>query len=92
MMEAGLLAEVERVHAAGMSRTASQALGYKELIDHLEGRIGLDEAVERVVVRTRQLAVRQLRWFQRDPRIRWVDVDDDPVADAAPLVEAILTG
>ncbi len=92
MMAAGLLAEVERVHAAGMSRTAAQALGYKELIDHLEGRVGLDEAVERVVVRTRQLAVRQLRWFQRDPRIRWVDVDDDPVVDAAPLVEAILTG
>jgi tRNA dimethylallyltransferase len=92
MMAAGLLAEVERVHAAGLSRTAGQALGYKELIEHLEGRVGLDEAVEQVVVRTRQLAVRQLRWFGRDPRVRWVDVDDDPVADAAPLVEALLTG
>jgi tRNA dimethylallyltransferase len=87
MMIAGLLAEVERVHAAGMSRTAAQALGYKELIEHLEGRMGLEEAVEQVVVRTRQLAVRQLRWFGRDPRIRWVDVDD-----AAPHVEALLTG
>ena len=37
-------------------------------------------------MRTRQFAVRQLRWFQRDPRLRWVDIEDDPVAEAAPIV------
>ena len=90
MMAAGLLDEVERVHAAGMSPTASQALGYKELVDHLEGRCDLDEALAAVVTRTRQFAVRQERWFRRDPRIRWIDVEDDPVAEAAPAVIDVL--
>ena len=86
MIEAGLADEVERLLERGMSRTARQALGYKEMIDHVEGRISLDEAADLTVLRTRQFAVRQLRWFQRDPRLRWVDVEDDPVAAAAPAV------
>jgi tRNA dimethylallyltransferase len=86
MISDGLLEEVQRVLGAGMSRTARQALGYKELIDHLEGRVTLDEAVATIVVRTRQFAVRQERWFRRDPRIRWVDIADDPVAETLPVV------
>jgi tRNA dimethylallyltransferase len=86
MISGGLLEEVQRVLVAGMSRTARQALGYKELIDHLEGRVTLDEAVATIVVRTRQFAVRQERWFRRDPRIRWVDIADDPVAETLPVV------
>ena len=58
-----------------MSRTAAQALGYKELLAHLDGAMTLDDSVELIVVRTRQFAVRQLRWFRRDPRVRWVDVE-----------------
>ena len=85
-MAAGLLAEVERVAAGGMSRSAGQALGYKELVDHLDGRVGLAEAVATIVSRTRQFAVRQERWFRRDPRIRWIDVDRDPVAEVASIV------
>lgn len=90
MIEAGLLAEVARLHAApgGLSRTAAQALGYKELIAHLDGACSLAAAVEQVVVRTRQFAVRQLRWFGRDPRVRWVEVVHDPVAEAVPAVLA----
>ncbi|MFM7685171.1 MAG: tRNA (adenosine(37)-N6)-dimethylallyltransferase MiaA, partial [Actinomycetota bacterium] len=82
MVAAGLVHEVEALLAApgGLSRTAAQALGYKEVIDHLEGRCGLDEAIESVIVRTRQFAVRQERWFRRDPRIRWVSIEHDPVA------------
>lgn len=92
MLADGLLAEVERLLAApgGLSRTAAQALGYKELIEHVEGRTSLDAATEQIVVRTRQFAVRQLRWFRRDPRVRWVDVEHDPVAEAAPTVLAAL--
>ena len=92
MIDAGLPAEVERLLArpGGLSRTAAQALGYKELIDHLAGSATLDEAVEQIVVRTRQFAVRQLRWFQRDPRIAWVQVEHDPVAEAAPAVLAAI--
>jgi len=90
MMDAGLLAEVAGLHGAGLSRTARQALGYKELIDHLEGRATLAEATAATVLRTRQFAVRQERWFRRDPRVRWYDVECDPVAELAPVVIAAL--
>ena len=86
MMSAGFLDEVADVLACSPSRTARQALGYRELIDHLEGRCTLDEAVALTIRRTRQFAVRQDRWFRRDPRIRWVDVEQDPVAEALPLI------
>ena len=91
MLAAGLLDEVARVAAGGLSRTAAQALGYKELIEHLEGRSTLDAAVDSIIVRTRQFAVRQDRWFRRDPRVRWIDVDRDPVAEAVPAVVDALT-
>ena len=88
LIDAGLVDEVTALRASGMSRTARQALGYKELLAHLEGHDSLDAAVAQIVVRTRQFAVRQLRWFQRDPRVRWVDVVDDPVTESAPIVAA----
>jgi tRNA dimethylallyltransferase len=90
MMAAGLLAEVEHLCATtSLSRTARQALGYKELIDHLEGRVTHDDAVTAIVTRTRQFAARQMRWFRRDPRIRWLDIEHDSL-DALPAVEEAL--
>ncbi len=88
MMEAGLLAEVEALLAerAPMSRTARQALGYKELVDHLQGRASLHQAVNTILLRTRQFAVRQERWFRRDPRIRWVTIEHDAVAEVVPIL------
>ncbi len=85
-MAAGLVDEVARLAGRGLSRTARQALGYKELLDHLDGRMSLDEAIAAIVVRTRQFAVRQERWFRRDPRVRWYDIDRDPVSEVAPAV------
>lgn len=90
MLAAGWLNEVAALAETPLSRTASQALGYRELLDHLAGRCSLDAAVEATVLRTRQFAVRQLRWFRRDPRVRWVDVEHDPVAEVAPVVDAAL--
>jgi tRNA dimethylallyltransferase len=83
-MDAGFLAEVERLRSRpeGLSRTAGQALGYRELLDHLDGRSTLDEALDLAVRRTRQFARRQRAWFRRDPRIAWMEVDDP--ADALP--------
>lgn len=74
----GWLDEVRelRGRSPGWSRTAAQALGYAELSAHLDGDCSLDDAVDAIVVRTRRFAVRQLRWFGRDPRITWFDVDD----------------
>jgi tRNA dimethylallyltransferase len=89
MMAAGLLDEVARLSTHGLSPTAGQALGYKELIEHLDGRLGLDEAVAAIVSRTRRFAARQDRWFRRDPRVRWIDVDAtaaDPLAEVRSCV------
>jgi tRNA dimethylallyltransferase len=74
-LAAGLLDEVRtlRARADGLSLTARQALGYKELMAHLDGACSLDEATERAITRTRQFARRQERWFRRDPRITWID-------------------
>jgi tRNA dimethylallyltransferase len=86
MVADGLVDEVRRLAELGMSRTAGQALGYKEVIASLEGRISEDEAIDMIITRTRQFAVRQERWFRRDPRVRWIDVEHDPVAEATPAV------
>lgn len=91
MVDAGLVSEVEGILSSrGFSRSAGQALGYKEIVAHLRGDVTLDEAIEQVVVRTRQFAVRQLRWFHRDPRVTWIDIASDPVAEAVPAVLAAL--
>ena len=71
----GFLDEVRRLHddRRGLSRTARQALGYKELLDHLDGRSALDDALGLAVRRTNRFARRQGAWFRRDPRISWLD-------------------
>jgi len=74
----GFLDEVQRVRHA-MSRTARQALGYRELLAHLDGACTLDEAVEAATGRTRQFARRQRSWFRRDPRITWMGGPGNPV-------------
>lgn len=68
-----------------ISRTAGQALGYRELWSHLAGASTLDEAIELAIVRTRQFAVRQERWFRRDPRIRWLTPDEAMTISAESL-------
>lgn len=75
MMEAGLLDEVRRLAALDppASRTARQALGYRELLRHVEEGAPLGECIGEAVTRTRRFARRQEVWFRRDPRIRWVD-------------------
>ncbi len=77
MMNAGWLDEVTQLATAPIGRTAAQALGYRELLDHLRGRSSLDEAVGQTVIRTRQFAARQIRWFRRDPRINWHEIRAD---------------
>jgi tRNA dimethylallyltransferase len=82
MMTAGFLDEVQQLRKDGnMSHTAKQALGYAELLRHLEGKCTLEQAVGDIVIHTRQFAVRQERWFRRDPRITWVNIERDPVSE-----------
>lgn len=91
MVADGLVAEVQALAAepAGLSPTARQALGYKEIIDHLEGRASLEKAISLIVQRTRQFAVRQDRWFRRDPRIRWIELVESPL-EAFPLLRSLM--
>ncbi|OGX41412.1 MAG: tRNA (adenosine(37)-N6)-dimethylallyltransferase MiaA [Omnitrophica WOR_2 bacterium RIFCSPHIGHO2_02_FULL_68_15] len=86
MVEAGLVEEARGLHAAGVSRTAAQALGYKELFAAFEGRWSMDEAVARIQHDTRRYARRQLTWFRRDPRITWL-TPADLLQQVLPLVE-----
>ncbi|MEX2275954.1 MAG: tRNA (adenosine(37)-N6)-dimethylallyltransferase MiaA [Actinomycetota bacterium] len=74
MVDRGLIEEVRTLVARGFGRwlTSSKAIGYAEIAQHLAGEGTLDEASEATVRRTRSLARRQLSWFARDPRIRWV--------------------
>lgn len=86
-MERGLLEEVALLRDCGMSRTARQAVGYRELLRHIEEGVELEKCVEDAIVQSRRLARRQRSWFQRDPRVEWFD---DP-SDAAKRVDEILS-
>lgn len=66
MMDAGLLEEVRALHSANrLGRQAREALGYKQLIDHLEGRISLEDAIEQVKIASRRFAKQQRTWLRR---------------------------
>ncbi|MCM1106602.1 MAG: tRNA (adenosine(37)-N6)-dimethylallyltransferase MiaA [Blautia sp.] len=75
MMERGLLEEVRRLQAMGCHRemVSMQGLGYKELLDYLEGRCTLETAVYVIKRETRHFAKRQLTWFKREPDAIWLD-------------------
>ncbi|HEY6568474.1 MAG TPA: tRNA (adenosine(37)-N6)-dimethylallyltransferase MiaA [Actinomycetota bacterium] len=94
MFAAGWIEEVRGLveHGWGSWLTSTQAIGYSELVGHLDGRLGLDEAWERTTARTRNLARRQMAWFRRDPRIRWFDVGSGGAMDVVGDVQAYLEG
>ncbi|MFR8015349.1 MAG: tRNA (adenosine(37)-N6)-dimethylallyltransferase MiaA [Clostridiaceae bacterium] len=75
MMKKGLLAEVEKLKEMGCTRdmVSMQGLGYKEILDALDGTISLDEAVYIIKRDTRHFAKRQLTWFKREKEVTWVD-------------------
>jgi tRNA dimethylallyltransferase len=75
MWQAGFEAEVKELVHAGLrdGKTASRALGYQQMLRHLDGELTLDEARQETVKATRRFARRQESWFRRDPRVRWLD-------------------
>lgn len=83
MWREGLAQEVEGLVGQGLREgpTAAMAVGYRECLDYLDGRVDQSQAVEATITRTRQLARRQLRWFRRDPRIRWLEPGAGPLPD-----------
>ena len=95
MFADGFVAEVERLLGEGLAegRTASRAIGYREVAAYVGGELGLDEARERTVVATRRFARRQDAWFRKDPRIVWVAHDDpDRVQVALAAVREVAGG
>ena len=77
MMSIGLVQEVRRLRERGLGRgtTAGEALGYRQVLELLNGDIGRGEVVGEIKRKTRNLAKRQLTWFKKDPRIRWFRVE-----------------
>ncbi|MCI6140124.1 MAG: tRNA (adenosine(37)-N6)-dimethylallyltransferase MiaA [Clostridiaceae bacterium] len=78
MLEQGLVEEVQRLKAMGCHRgqTSMQGLGYKEILDYLNGECSLDEAIYRLKRDTRHFAKRQLTWFKRERDVHWLHLPD----------------
>lgn len=76
MRSGGLVDEVRNLRER-LGRTARYAVGYKEIIEYLDGRMSLDDAFDAVGRNARRLARKQRTWFQRDPRIRWIPWNED---------------
>ena len=81
-MAAGLLEEVTALLARprGLSRTARQAIGYRELLEVVEGGADVEAAVASTIQRTKAFARRQRAWFRRDPRVAWQDSAEQALA------------
>lgn len=86
MLSRGLVDEVQRLIAMSPSKTALQAIGYKEIARFLEGVLPFDEAVRIIKKRSKAYAKRQYTWFRREDGIQWLDVtgrsDHPAVVDA----------
>lgn len=83
MIAAGLVEETERLLEMGYRGDLKpmQTLGYKHIIQHLKGALGLDEAVEKIKTDTRHYAKRQLTWFGKDPEIEWHHPENEDVEE-----------
>lgn len=76
MEAAGLVEEVRRVAARGMGKTARQAIGYKEILEYLEGRASLPDALDQIRQNSRHYAKRQLTWFRRPSWVQWKTAEE----------------
>jgi tRNA dimethylallyltransferase len=96
MMDAGLLDEVRALHGAGrLGAQAREALGYKQLLGHLEGRATLDDAIEQIKIETRRFAKHQRTWMRRlrtTPGALWIDAGSTPASQWAGVVIGAMRG
>lgn len=76
MMEKGLIDEVSALIKMGIdaNSTSMQAIGYKEIIEYLDGKTSLSEAVDKIKRESRRYAKRQLTWFKRNEKIHWINI------------------
>lgn len=92
MLKQGLLAEVKRLHELGCKKdmVSMKGIGYKEILEYLEGGISLEEAGELIKKETRHFAKRQITWFKREKEAIWLDIDD--FANEEDLVNYMIKG
>ncbi len=76
MIGSGLIDEAREILSLNCSKTAMNAICYKELIPYFNNQCSLSDAIEKIKLNTRKYAKRQLTWFKRDPRINWIFVDE----------------
>jgi tRNA dimethylallyltransferase len=91
MFAAGLVRETEELLARGkqLSRSARQAVGYREVLEHLAGQRTLAETIDLVKLRTRQFAKRQLTWYRSLSECRWIELTrDEDLSQAAQRIAA----
>lgn len=76
MMEKGLVEEVSELIKMGIDTeaTSMQAIGYKEIIEYLDGKTSLSDAVDKIKRESRRYAKRQLTWFKRNEKIQWINI------------------
>ena len=74
MFEAGLLEEVRALQKEGLSKTAAQAIGYKEFLPYFKGEAALTDVMERIQAHSRQYAKRQLTFFRNQLDVHWYDI------------------
>ncbi|MDO5107383.1 MAG: tRNA (adenosine(37)-N6)-dimethylallyltransferase MiaA [Coriobacteriaceae bacterium] len=88
MFKNGLVDEVRRLRTQGLSTetTAGQAIGYKEILQMLDGAITCEEARGAIKAGTRRYAKRQISWFKHDGRVRWIDMEEMDASEAASLI------
>ena len=79
MWESGVVDEVRRLQEAGLGKTASQAIGYREVLQFLGGEVSESDARDLVAQHTKQYARKQMSWFRRDENIHWVDASAEGV-------------
>jgi tRNA dimethylallyltransferase len=93
MFEQGLVEETRRLLEHGLrdNPTAMQALGYRQVVEHLDGQRSLEETIQLVKIRTGQFARRQRNWFRRQMRAEWIHVPEEESAQetAERLVELL---
>lgn len=77
MMEKGLIKEVEKLYEMGYGKelTSMKGIGYKEVIDYLDGKSTLEQAIDKIKQGTRRYAKRQITWFKRYENATWIDLD-----------------
>lgn len=78
MMTEGLLDEVQSLYKYDRDMPSMNCLGYKEFFDYLDGKYDLNEVIRLVKQNTRRYAKRQITWFKKDKRIKWIDLSENP--------------